>query len=508
MIPRNSFYCSLALGLAAAFSSAALADLKIAAIFSDHVVLQCDRPVAIWGNSDVGSTVQLEFAGQTKSVKAGADGRWALKLDALKASVEARELVVTNGKDKLTINDVLVGEVWHASGQSNMEWNVGSVAGKLPAVKEQIAAAKFPAIRFRKINDGESATPLSELRGRGAWSVCSPQSVSSYSAAAFFFARRLHEELNVPVAIIDTSRGGTPIEPYIPRDAFTGHDTLKRELELGDKQDLAGLRALPGGVYARDANWLPGRLFNSRVAPVAAFAARGFIWYQGESNCGVGEDPRDYQHKMRALIKGWRAALSNDDLSVYFVQLPGSGANTHWPYLREEQRRAADVPGTGMVVTADIEGGDIHPPNKIDVGERLARWALAKDFGKSIAFSGPMFTKVQIDGGKVVVQFDHANKGLMIASKSGLDAPKETPDAALRLFELADESGAWLPAEATIAGKTVVVTSARVPRPVAVRYAYRVTPKGCSLYNREGLPASPFISRPELTAFDARLPVD
>ena len=389
MIPRISFYCSLALALAVVFSSDATADLKLAAIFSDHVVLQCDRPVTVWGGADAGTTVTIEFAGQKKSATANADGRWAVKLDTLKASAEARELIVLTDKEKLTIKDVLVGEVWHASGQSNMEWNVGSVAGKLPAVKEQVAAANFPAIRFRKINDGESATPLSELRGRGGWSVCSPATVSGYSATAFFFARRLHEELNVPVAIIDTSRGGTPIEPYIPRQAFTGHDTLKRELELGEKHDLAGLRAMPGGVYARDANWLPGRLFNSRVAPVTGFAARGLIWYQGESNCGVGEDPRDYQHKMRALIKGWRAALGNDDLSVYFVQLPGSGANTHWPYLREEQRRAADLPGTGIVVTADIEGGDIHPPNKVDVGQRLARWALAKDYGKPAIVASP-----------------------------------------------------------------------------------------------------------------------
>lgn len=506
---KLQYFAPLACFAIAGFpATTASAALKIASIFSDHVVLQCGRPVTIWGSADAGANVVVEFAGQKKTATAGADGTWAATLDALRAGAEPRELRVSAGQDSLTIQDVLVGEVWHASGQSNMAWTVGDVARQFAPVKEQAAAARFPAIRFRRINDGESATPLTELRGKGGWTVCSPATVSGFSAAAYFFARRLHEDLGVPVAVIDTSRGGSPIEPYIPRSAFDSHPTLQRELELGDKQDLAGLRALAGGVYARDAHWLPGRLFHSRLAPIARFSARGALWYQGESNCGVGEDPRDYQHKMRALIKGWRRAFANDELPVYFVQLPGSGAGAHWPYLREEQRRSLDVARTGMVVTVDLEGGGIHPPNKVDVGERLARWALAKEYGRQVPFSGPTFVKAEIGGGRITVHFDHAEKGLMIAAKSGLEAPRETPEASLKMFEVADEAGAWFPAEAKISGGTIAVSSSKVERPVAVRYAYRITPKGCNLYNREGLPASPFCSRPELSPFDAKLPVD
>jgi len=322
--------------------------------------------------------------------------------------------------------------------------------------------------------------------------------VASLSGVAFYFARQLHTELDVPVGVIDSSRGGTPIEPFIPREAFGLHPTLCRELEVADQGDLEALRRLPGGVRARDANWLPSRLFNSRLAPIAPFAVRGAIWYQGESNCGDGEDPHDYQYKMRALITGWRQALGNKQMPVYFVQLPGSGARDGWPYLREQQRLAADLPYTGMVVTVDIEGAGIHPPNKIDVGQRLALWALAKDYGKQIAFSGPMFQRQEIRGDRIVVHFKYADSGLMVATKDGLWAPRETANAELTHFEMADAAGAWWPAEASIDGEAVVVTSGRVPQPVAVRYAYEVTPEGCNLYGRDGLPASPFCSKPEM----------
>jgi sialate O-acetylesterase len=242
------------------------------------------------------------------------------------------------------------------------------------------------------------------------------------------------------------------------------------------------------------------------LAPLAGFAVRGAIWYQGESNSGVGEDPRDYEHKMRALITGWRQALRNEEMPVYFVQLPGSGAGAGWPYLREQQRLAADLPNTGMVVTVDIDGAGIHPPNKVDVGQRLARWALAKDYGKQIACSGPMFDRQEVQDEKIVVHFNYADSGLMVATKDGLAEPSEDPDAELAHFELADQEGNWWPAEAKIDGETVVVRTANVQVPVAVRYAYAVSPENCNLYNRDGLPASPFCSKPGLLQYDPGLP--
>lgn len=483
-----------------------LGEVHLAGIFADHMVLQRDRPIQVWGWADKGKEVTVEFAEQAAKATAGDDGTWLVTLKPRAASAAGKELRVQGNDQGITIRDVVVGEVWHASGQSNMAMTVGSMAREVEPVKSDIAAADLPTIRFCRIHEAESPQPLDDLRAKAPWRPCSPATVSGFSGVAFYFARQLHRELDVPVGIVDSSRGGTPIEPFIPREAFGAHPTLRRELELGDRNDLDGIWKLPGGVRARDANWLPSRLFNSRLAPIARFAVRGAIWYQGESNSGVGEDPRDYEHKMRALITGWRQALRNEKMPVYFVQLPGSGAGAGWPYLREQQRLAADLPNTGVAVTVDIDGTGIHPPNKIDVGQRLARWALAKDGGKQIAFSGPMFDRQEVQDGKIVVRFKYADSGLMVATKDGLTEPCENPDAELAHFELADQEGNWWPAEAKIDAKTVVVRSDKVQEPVAVRYAYQVSPENCNLYNRDGLPASPFCSEPGLLRYEPGLP--
>lgn len=484
----------------------AWAEVRLAGIFADHMVVQRDRPIQVWGWADVGDDVTVTFADHSAKATAGEGGAWSVTLEPLAASGKGRELSVETSDEKTVIRDVVVGEVWHASGQSNMAMTVGSMAKELESVKSDIAAADLPSLRFCRINEAESPKPLDDLGRTASWTPCSPTSVARFSGVAFYFARNLHKELDVPIGVIDSSRGGTPIEPFIPREAFGSHPTLQHELELGDRGDLEGIWKMPGGVRARDANWFPGRLFNSRVAPIKRFAARGLIWYQGESNSGVMEDPRDYQYKMRALITGWRSALGNQAMPVYFVQLPGSGAGNGWPYLREQQRLAADLPHTGMVVTVDIDGAGIHPPNKIDVGGRLALWALANDYGRQVPFSGPMFERQEIQDDKIVIHFKSAERGLMVATKDGLSAPREVADHQLAHFELCDRAGKWRPAEAAVDGKTVAVTNADVQDPVAVRYAYEVSPEDCNLYNRNGLPASPFCSKPELLEYDPELP--
>lgn len=486
--------------------SKATAEVRLAGIFADHMVLQREQPVQIWGWADKGQQVRVEFAGQAVETSAAGDGAWAVTLKSLEATQKGKSLRVESGDQSIVINDVLVGEVWHASGQSNMAMTVGAMLKELDAVKADIASADLPTLRFCRINEAESAKPLRDLRNQATWTVCNPTTASGFSGVAFYFARRLQQELGVPIGVIDSSRGGTPIEPFIPRAAFDSHPTLRRELELGDREDLEGIWKLPGGVRARSTTWLPGRLFHSRLAPVSRFAVRGAIWYQGESNCGDREDPRDYQHKMRALINGWRQAFGIEKLPIYFVQLPGSGAGAGWPYLREQQRLAADLPHTGMVVTIDLDGEGIHPANKIDVGHRLARWALAKDYAKEIAFSGPMFERQEIQGDKIVVHFKHAESGLMVATKDGLAAPKETPAAKLAHFEISDGSSEWHPAIASINDKTVVVSSSKVKMPIAVRYAYEVSLENCNLYNQAGLPAAPFCSKPDLLEYDPRIP--
>ncbi len=503
---KTSIRLSLLLVLLSAVVPNAWAEVRLAGIFADHMVLQRERPIQVWGWADKGEELTIEFAGQTAKATGGEDGAWSVTLKPLATSAAGRELRVKNASRTFVISDVVVGEVWHASGQSNMAMTVGSMAKELEPVKSDVAAADLPAIRFCRINEAESPQPLDDLRAKATWRPCSPATVAGFSGVAFYFAGQLHTELGVPVGIIDSSRGGTPIEPFIPREAFGAHPTLRRELELGDQNDLDGIWKLPGGVRARDSNWLPGRLFNSRLAPIARFTVRGAIWYQGESNSGVGEDPHDYQHKMRALISGWRRVFGNEQMPVYFVQLPGSGAGNGWPYLREQQRLAADVAHSGLVVSVDIDGAGIHPPNKIDVSRRLALWALANDYGKQVAFSGPMFERQVIQGDKIVLHFRYADSGLMVATKEGLAVPRETPDAELAHFELVDKDGVWCPADAKIDGKTVVVTCDKVRSPVAVRYAYTVTPENCNLYSRDGLPASPFCSDPSLLRYDPGLP--
>ncbi|QDU29003.1 hypothetical protein ETAA8_41090 [Anatilimnocola aggregata] len=482
------------------------AELKLAGIFSDHMVLQRERPVPVWGWADKGRVVTVQFADQIITAKVNDDGTWQAILKPLAASDEARKLVAACDGETVVVADVVVGDVWHASGQSNMAMNVQAVAKHFSQAEADIAAAKLPTIRFRRIDEPQSVVPTKDIPVKAGWSVCSPNTVGGFSAAAFYFARKLQLELAVPIGIVDTSRGGTPIEPFIPRAAFKSHPTLLRELELGDQEDLLGIWKLPGGVRARDANWLPGRLFHSRLAPINRFAVRGAIWYQGESNCGDGEDPRDYRHKMRALITGWRTELGNDALPVYFVQLPGSGARAGWPYLREQQRLSMGLPHTGMAVSIDLFHGDIHPPNKFDVGERLARLALVDEYGRKVPSSGPLFDRVEIADGRAVVFFMYAESGLMTASKDGLAEPKEDRAISLTHFELADQAGTWHPADATIRGTTVIVRNERVPRPAAVRYAYAINPQHCRLYNRDGLPASPFCSHPELLKFEPDLP--
>jgi len=503
---RRQLTLSLLITLLTTITVNAAEPVRLSHIFADHMVLQREQPIRVWGWANAGDKVTVKFADQAAETAAADDGAWSVTFKPLEASIKGRPLRVENGDQSLVINHVLVGEVWHASGQSNMAMTVGAMVKELETVNADIAAAGLPALRFCRINEAESPEPRSDLSGLATWNVCTPATVSRFSGVAFYFARQLHRELGVPVGVIDSSRGGTPIEPFIPVEAFDAHPTLQRELVLSEQGDLDAIWKLPGGVRARDANWLPGRLFHSRLAPISRFAVRGAIWYQGESNCGVQEDPRDYQHKLRALINGWRQALGSEELPVYFVQLPGSGAGDGWPYLREQQRLATDLPHTGMVVTIDIDGAGIHPANKIDVGQRLAAWALAKDFGKPIAFSGPLFDRQEIQDDKVVLHFRHADNGLMVADKDAEAEPQATPEAKLAHFEVTDKTHKWQPAVATIEGKTIVVTCTEVSSPIAVRYAYAVTPDNCNLYNCDGLPASPFCSQPDLLVYDPKLP--
>ena len=488
----SSFVCAVLL-----LKVSCASDLKVAAVFSDSMVLQQGESVPIWGWAAARSTISVEFNGQKKSAIADKDGAWQLMLDAMQASRTSRKLVVSCSDETIAFSNVVVGEVWFAAGQSNMAFTMNGMARHLPEGRTLAEAAAFPLIRMCRVQGDDKPTPQKDLENESRWEVCTPKTVLNHSAVGYIFAHRLHRELEVPIGIIDCSWGGKPIEPFIPIESMTGHETLLKLAALAETENVEAIRRLPGGTFVRSSSWFPGRIFNARVAPVAPYAIRGAIWYQGESNCGNGEDPRHYAHKMRALIRGWRDVWKMPSLPFYYVQL-SQWKSYAWTWLREEQRRVLDTPHTGMAVTIDLDNNNnIHPPNKIDVGERLARWPLSQLYGKEIAASGPTLTAAGFNNGRAIVKFNHADGGLVIGRMDGVNKFRETPNETLNGFELFGADGIWRKATARIDGRTVVVTSRDVPDPTAVRYACHPQTqdgKPWNLYNRAMLPASSFCS--------------
>lgn len=481
------------------FAQKKLSQLQIARIFSDHAVLQQGVQIPIWGQAEPGARVTVAFAGQSKATTAGDDGAWSLELAALQTHSTGNRMTVTSGGSKLEIRDLLVGEVWYASGQSNMQMTLAACAKRLEVVGEVVAASNSRLIRTVRIDNPDTEHELDELPAAVAWQIDTAENRRGQSAAAFFFARELHDALDVPIGIIESSWGGKPIEGFIPRQEFENRGKLKPILDLADAGDFEKLKQIEGGVIIRNTAGRPGRIFHSRIAPIAPYAVKGFIWYQGESNAGTGEDPRNYRHKMEALVAGWRLAWKRPELPFYFVQLPAFDKKASgWIQLREEQRLSLDIPNTGMAVTIDLRDSDIHPSNKIDVGKRLALWALAESYGKPVPFSGPLFRSANVKGNLVTVSFDHAGDGLVIARKEGIDAPVVSNETPLAHFELSDEAGKWHAAEAHIRGSTVEVHCPSIAKPIAVRYAWQAAPENANLYNSAGLPASPFYSNSDL----------
>jgi sialate O-acetylesterase len=444
-------------------------------------------PAPVWGTASPGEKVTVSFAGQTKSAEAGQDGKWKVVLDPLKTSATGAALTVA-GNNTIELKNVLVGEVWICSGQSNMEWAVRSALNP----QEEIAAADHPQIRLYNVPAHlTAATPQTNCPG--TWQVCSPDSVGGFSAVGYFFGRRLQSELKVPIGLVGSNWGGTRIEPWTTLEGFQSVPELK---ELA--ASVAEMQAKAAkGEEVKVTNTTPAAIGNAMVLPLAPFAMRGAIWYQGESNGSEGES---YYHKTRALVSGWRK-LFNPDLAFYWVQLANFQQPTDDPAggngyanVREAQRKALSIPNTGMAVIIDIgEAGDIHPKNKQDVGWRLSQWALHQTYGRSdLVPSGPLYKSHKLEDGAIRIAFDNVGGGLMVGSKTGLEPAAEAKDRQLKRFAIAGEDKKWHWAEAVIDGNTVVVKSAEVASPVAVRYAYSMNPEGANLYNKEGIPASPF----------------
>jgi sialate O-acetylesterase len=474
---------------------AAHADVKLANLFTTGMVLQQGAPVPVWGTAEAGEQVTVTVAGQTAQATADAAGKWVAKLPALTAG--GPHVLVAKGKNEVKVADVLVGEVWIASGQSNMEWPVK--AGS--ATQQEIASANYPQVRMFTVTKAVTGKPAKDVAG--PWAACTPATVGGYSAVAYYFAKDLHQKLKVPVGIIHTSWGGTPAESWTPVNVLEADPDLKPIADRGramteafpkqldewkqaaEKADADGMPLPPMPADLRGSPWRPGGLYNAMVAPLVPYAIKGAIWYQGESNAN-----RAYQYRklLPAMIKTWRDAWGQGEFPFYIVQLanftppPAEPGESDWAELREAQAMTAKMPNNGMAVTIDIgDAGDIHPRNKEDVGKRLSVVALAKAYGKTdVAYAGPEYESMGVEGDKVRVKFRNAD-GLKTRDGS----------SAVQGFAVAGEDRKWVWATATIDGESVVVHNPAVPKPVAVRYAWAHNPP-TNLYGKSGLPAVPF----------------
>ncbi len=458
------------------------ADVRLPNVLSSDMVLQRNLPVPVWGWADPGENVSVTFWSQKKETTTDSKGNWMVTLDPISASSKPTNLTI-QGKNKVTLTNILVGEVWICSGQSNMEWRLTQIMNS----KQEIESANFPKIRLFNV-PGHTVSPVPKREGKGKWEVCTPKSVAGFSAVGFFFGRRLYQELNMPIGLIGSNWGGTRIEPWTTLKGFESVPELARYVE--QVKAYTPKTRVNGGD--------PSAIYNSMVHHLTPFAMRGAIWYQGESN---GNEGVTYLQKKKALVSGWRQSFQNPDLAFYWVQLanfrgenPNPMGGDGWAKLREAQTQALSIPGTGMAVITDIgDARDIHPRNKQDVGWRLAQWALHQTYKKKeLVPSGPLYKSHKVEGDKIRIHFKYAGSGLMVGKKEGLEPTQEVEDGVLQHFAIADQAMKWHWAEARIDGNTVVVSSPKVKNPKDVRYAFSMNPAKANLYNREGLPAGAF----------------
>jgi sialate O-acetylesterase len=466
--------CSLCLSLVAAVRPCR-ADVHLPHIFGNQMVLQRDLPVRFWGTAEPGEKVTVTVGKNESTATADAKGKWHAELPAMSAS-EKPVVVKVAGKNTIELHDVLVGEVWVCSGQSNMQMAVNGVNN----AKKEIAESTHLQIRLFTVPMKASAEPLEDIDAY--WKECNPYSVPSFSAVAYFFGRYLHEQLGVPIGLVDTSWGGTRIEPWTPPVGFSSVPAVTSILTNLQKDAVA---KKPMSTKKKN-KWdqgqgVPTRLYNGMINPIVPFAIRGAIWYQGESNNGEG---MLYFEKMKALIAGWRAVWNEGDFPFYYVQLAPfkyGGDPTSLAKIWEAQSAALSIPDTGMAVINDVGNlKNIHPMDKQDVGKRLALWALAKNYGKQIVYSGPVYKSMSIDGSNIRLKFDSVGGGLTARDGKALD-----------WFTIAGEDKKFVPATAKIDGDSIVVSASDVAKPAAVRFAWSQIAEP-NLANAEGLPASAF----------------
>lgn len=479
-------------------------------LFTDHAVIQRDTDVPVWGKADPGEKVTVSFAGQIVCTTADAQGAWVLNLKPIPAGVH--DILKIEGKNVVELKDVVTGDVWVCSGQSNMGFALGSVIN----AAAEVAAANEPDIRHFGIPNKPSLDPQPDTFVKAAWLPANnPATVWRFTAVGYFFAREIHKETGVPIGILHASWGGTRIQPWMSLETlkeYSGYQRMlddkkaeiaawperKRQLEEEQKSwPERAAAAKAAGQPLPPKPWNPGppdsgrnmhtQLYNGMIHPLTRYRIKGVLWYQGEGNAEGGPaGAAEYTDLLTRLIGGWRKTWNQGDFPFYYAQLPnwnhpGDPSKQSWAFFREGQANVLSVANTGMAVLIDIgQSNDIHPKNKQEAGRRFALVALNGTYGKSVVAQGPRAASSRVEGNTIRVTFTHAEKGLV--AKGG---------PAVLGFELAGKDGKFQAAEAKIDHDTVVVSSVQVPAPAFVRYAWTNDPK-VNLYNGEGLPAAPF----------------
>lgn len=444
------------------FTSAAIAGIRLPSVIGSHMVLQQQSAATLWGWADPGETIMVtaSWNGLIDSVVAPSDGRWKIKIPTPVAG--GPYTITLKGWSTVVLENILIGEVWICSGQSNMEW---SSYNNNQQIIDELPKSANSQIRLFHIPRTTSAFPQDNCEGN--WEVCGPETVKGFSAIGYFFGKKLQQQLGVPVGLIEAAWGGTPVETWTPADIIAGDSVMKMA--------ASQLPATPWGPH------LPGIIYNGMIAPVVNYGIAGAIWYQGESNTGIAQA---YQTTFSAMIGAWRKAFGKN-FPFYYVQIaPFNYDNKQeGALLMEQQARTLSCPNTGMVVITDLvdDINDIHPRNKYDVADRLANLALAETYHRNIpAYKSPVFKSMAISGGQATLFFENAPNGFM--TKGNARASE---------FYIAGKDRLFLPADVKIKKDRIIVSNKQVPDPVAVRFGFSNTAMA-NLFSREGLPVTPF----------------
>ena len=528
------FYYKLIILLLLVLPQITLANVSLNSLFSDHMVIQRETEIPVWGWADANEVVSVEASwGAKAQVTTNANGTWRVNLKTPKAG--GPFTIAVSGKNTIVINDVLSGEVWLCTGQSNMDFSMEKFLKNsrdpkhqplVEYIRKEVATVNDDWLRHIEV---PQTTSLDEKKTNfeGNWVSANSEGIKKITATGYFFAKELRKYLNVPIGLVECSWGGTRIQPWLSKEAYLENENMKTYFESGRekiKETFGDVKAenfidttyskkllawKKNGMktpkpypkkHPENDEQLPSTLYNSMLSAVIPYSIKGVLWYQGESNSHYLED--EYEVYFKALIRSWRAEWSNDKLPFYWMQLASYAVTDHrsdmgWAMVNDHLRRCLELPNTGMAVLYDIgEPKDVHPHNKMDAGKRLAFWALKNDYGINIpVVSGPLYNKMSIINNKIEVEFNEVGSGLMVGFKELLKDVVVVNES-LKWFEIEDENGEWKKAEAKIISKNKIkVWNASISNPKNVRYAWSSNPEGANLYNKEGLPASVFSTK-------------